>query len=96
VRAVGELVVLLAVVGFVVVLAGAVAARLRPQPPRWRVDTRVLPDGTLRVVVCRGPDEERLVRELASGLDPTELAAELRLAREDAELIAGELNRGRP
>jgi hypothetical protein len=94
VRALGELVILAAIVAFVVVFARAAMATRRGEPRRaWRVDTRTRPDGTLVVALRRDPDDERVVRELPPGLDATELAAELQLAREDAELALRELNR---
>jgi hypothetical protein len=93
VRAVGELVVFLAIAAFVVVFARAAMGERRLASRRWRVDTRTRADGTLVVVLRRDPDGERVVRELPPGMDPTELAAELQLAREDAELALRELNR---
>jgi hypothetical protein len=94
VRAIGELVILAAIVAFVVVFARAAMATRRREPARrWRVDTRTRPDGTLVVALRRDPGDERVVRELPPGLDAAELAAELQLAREDAELALRELNR---
>jgi hypothetical protein len=51
------------------------------------------PDGGLRVVLTRDGQLAHTVRELPAGLDSVELAGELRLAREDAQLEADELNR---
>jgi len=46
------------------------------------------------VVLARdGAPHARTVRELPAGMDPIDLAAELRLAREEGELQADELNR---
>jgi hypothetical protein len=93
VRAVGELVVFLAAAAFVVVMARALMGERRVAARRWRVDTRTRPDGTLVVALRRDPDDERVVRELPPDMDPAELAAELQLAREDAQLALRELNR---
>lgn len=76
-----------------VVLTAWVAARARRGGP-WRVDTITRPDGSLAVVLARdGAAHARTIRELPAGMDPVELAGELRLAREDAQLHADELNR---
>ena len=65
----------------------------RPSP--WRVQTITRDDGTLAVLVLRGRDDHaRTVRELPADLDPMDLAVELRLARDEAQLLADELNRG--
>ncbi|MBI5106146.1 MAG: hypothetical protein HZB46_14395, partial [Solirubrobacterales bacterium] len=85
-RALAELLVLVAAAGLVWAIVRTIAAGRREQGVRWRVDTRTRPDGTLVVAVRRGATDERIVRELPPGMDPAELAAELRLAREDAEL----------
>jgi len=75
-----------------VLLMAWLAARARRGGP-WRVDTLTRPDGSLRVVLARdGAPHARTVRELPAGMDPLELAGELRLAREDAQLQADELN----
>lgn len=64
----------------------------RPSP--WRVQTLTREDGTLAVVVLRGHDDPaRTVRELPADLDSMDLAVELRLARDEAQLLADELNR---
>jgi hypothetical protein len=60
--------------------------------PRWQVTTRTRDDGTL-VVAVSGADGERVVRELPPALEGVELTSELRLAREEAQLQADELNR---
>ena len=76
-----------------VVLTAWLAARARRGGP-WRVDTITRSDGSLPVVLKRdGVPHARTVRELPAGMDPIELAGELRLAREDARLQADELNR---
>jgi len=60
---------------------------------RWRVETVTRPGGAVAVVLVRsGSEHARTVRELPPDMDSIELASELRLAREDAELQAAELN----
>ena len=67
----------------------------RPQrPSRWRVETVTRPGGAIAVLLVReGSEHARTVREMPADIDSIELASELRLAREDAELQAAELNR---
>jgi len=67
----------------------------RPQRPgRWRVETVTRPGGAIAVLlVLEGSEHARTVREMPADIDSIELASELRLAREDAELQAAELNR---
>ena len=92
-RLVVVLVCIAAVAALVYVLLTAwLAARARRGGP-WRVDTIARPDGSLEVVLIRAGQHAHTVRELPSDLDPVELACELRLAREDAQLQADELNR---
>jgi len=82
-----------AVAGLLFVVLSSWLARSRPAG-RWCVDTVTRPDGALAVIVRReGSDHARTVRELPAGMDSVELAGELRLAREDAQLQADELNR---
>ena len=70
------------------------ASAAREARDRWRVETHTRDDGTLVVGLRRGGDSaERVVKELPPGMDPLELASELQLAREDAELAVRELNR---
>ena len=76
-----------------VLLTAWLAARARRGGP-WRVDTIARPDGSLEVVLARDGQHPVTVRQLPAGeMEATELAAELRLAREDAQLQADELNR---
>ena len=89
----GELLVLIVAVAVIAWLVGTALQRRRTAVRRWRVDTRTRPDGTIVVALRRDPGDERVVRELPPGLDATDLAAELQLAREDAELALRELNR---
>lgn len=75
------------------VLSAWIAQRLERDGP-WRVDTVARPDGTLVVVVVRaGSEQTRTVCELPAGMEAVEFASELRLAREDAQMQADELNR---
>ena len=64
------------------------------RPGTWREQTITRDDGTLVVLVQRAGEHPRTVRELPADLDPTDLAVELRLARDEARLLADELNRG--
>jgi Kef-type K+ transport system membrane component KefB len=76
-----------------VLLSAWLAERARRHGP-WRVETVTRPGGELAVIVLReGSEHVRTVRELPAGIDSVELASELRLAREDAQLQADELNR---
>jgi hypothetical protein len=61
--------------------------------PEWRVLTRTKEDGTLVVAVGSKRGGERVVKELPPALEGAELTSELRLAREEAQLQAEELNR---
>ena len=95
-RAAAELVVVLVLAGLAATAIAAARARAlaaREAGTRWRVDTHTRDDGTLVVALRRGDAPERVVRELPPGMDPMELASELQLAREDAELAVRELNR---
>jgi hypothetical protein len=76
------------VAGFVLILR-----RLGTRRPRWRVGVHTREDGTMVVQLERPGEPPRTLRELPPGMDPTEFAAELRIAVEDAEAHAAELNR---
>ena len=84
-----EVLVVLALVA----LALYVLLGRRPAEPEWSVVTRTRDDGTLVVTVASRRGGERVVRELPPGLEGAELTSELRLAREEAQLQAEELNR---
>lgn len=84
------LVLALAALAVWYVLASRSARRL--EAGGWRVITRTREDGTY-IVAVRGEGGERVVRELPPALEGAELTAELRLAREEAQLQADELNR---
>lgn len=90
-------VVLACVFALAVVLYAALSAwlaRRAGDDERWHMETSTREDGTLVVNLKRAGDRHvRTVRELAPGMDALELASELRLAREEAQLQADELNR---
>ena len=65
----------------------------RPPAADWQVVTRTREDGTLVVAVASRRGGERVVRELPPALEGAELTSELRLAKEEAQLQADELNR---
>ena len=64
----------------------------RHEQKEWYVTSSTRQDGTMLVGI-RGPDGDRLVRELSPLLEGPELKAELRRAREEAAAQADELNR---
>ena len=83
-----------AVAGLLYVVITAWLGERARRDGAWRVETVTRPDGALAVLLVRaGSEHARTVRELPAGMDSIELASELRLAREDAELQADELNR---
>lgn len=94
---------LLVVLAWVLAVAGLLYVVLRAwqldrarSRDRWRVETVAKPDGALAVLLVRaGAEHARTIRELPPGINSIELASELRLAREDAEMQAAELNEGR-
>ena len=86
-----EIVVIAVLVALVAWLLLGARGRVEPADA-WRVITRTKEDGTL-VVAISGSGGERVVRELAPGLEGPELTAELRLAREEADAQVAELNR---
>ena len=89
-----EVLVLLVVAALVAWIVLSRSAGRQIEAARWRVVTRTAQDGTLRVAVESPEGGERVVRELPPALEGPELTAELRLAREEAQLQADELNRG--
>ena len=89
-----EVLVLLVVAALVAWIVLSRSARRQVGAARWRVVTRTADDGTLRVAVESPEGGRRVVRELPPALEGPELTAELRLAREEAQLQADELNRG--
>ena len=89
-RAVVEVVVVLAVVVIVAMLVANRIDRTRTAKSSWRVVNRTQPDDTIVVGVERG-EQFRQVKAIEPG-EMTDVVAELRLAREDAALLADELN----
>ena len=69
------------------------ASRQATKAAVWRVETSTHDDGTLVVSVDGPRGQRRVVRELPPGMDSIDMTSELRLAREDAQLQADELNR---
>jgi hypothetical protein len=84
------LVLLTAWVGGFVLILRNVRTRRRP---RWRVDVHSRADGTTLVRLERAGEAPVTLRELPPATDSVDFAATLRLAIEDAEAQAAELNR---
>ena len=93
-RALEALLVLILISAWV---AGCVAVvrnlRDRDRRARWQVGVHTREDGTMIVALERPGEGSRVLRELPPGMDSTEFTSELRLAVEDAEAQAEELNR---
>ena len=76
------------VVGFVLILRN-----LRRRGPRGRVGVHSRKDGTMLVQLERPGERPVTFRELPPAMDSTDFAASLRVAVEEAETQAAELNR---
>lgn len=76
------------IVGFVLILRN-----LRRRKPRWRVGVHSRRDGTMLVQLERPGERPVTFRELPPAMDSIDFAASLRLAVEEAEAQAAELNR---
>jgi hypothetical protein len=76
------------IVGFVLILR-----QLRRRRPRWRVGVHSRKDGTMLVQLERAGERPVTFRELPPAMDSIDFAASLRVAVEDAEAQAAELNR---
>ena len=63
------------------------------RPPSWRVGVHSRGDGTTLVQLERPGEPPLTLRELPPAMDSVDYAATLRLAIEDAEAQAAELNR---
>jgi hypothetical protein len=85
-----ELVLVLVVVVVVAMLVANGVDKSRRAQITWRVVNRTQPDDTIVVGVERG-DEFRQVKAIPPA-ETTDVVADLRLAREDAALLAEELN----
>jgi hypothetical protein len=66
---------------------------LRRRKPRWRVGVHSRKDGTMLVQLERPGERAVTFRELPPAMDQIDFAANLRLAVEEAEAQAAELNR---
>jgi hypothetical protein len=76
------------VVGFFLILRN-----LRRRRPRWRVGVHSRKDGAMLVQLERAGERPVTFRELPPAMDQIDFAASLRLAVEEAETQAAELNR---
>ena len=66
---------------------------LRRRKPRWRVGVHSRKDGTMLVQLERAGERPVTFRELPPAMDQIDFAANLRVAVEEAETQAAELNR---
>jgi hypothetical protein len=66
---------------------------IRRRKPRWRVGVHSRKDGTMLVQLERPGERAVTFRELPPAMDQIDFAANLRLAVEEAEAQAEELNR---
>jgi hypothetical protein len=76
------------IAGFVLILRN-----LRRRRPRWRVGVHSRKDGAMLVQLERAGERPVTFRELPPAMDSIDFAATLRLAVEEAEAQAAELNR---
>jgi hypothetical protein len=76
------------IVGFLLILRN-----LRRRRPRWRVGVHSRKDGTMLVQLERAGERPVTFRELPPAMDSIDFAASLRVAVEEAETQAAELNR---
>lgn len=76
------------IAGFVLIIRN-----LRRRKPRWRVGVHSRDDGTMLVQLERPGERPVTFRELPPAMDSIDFAANLRLAVEEAEAQADELNR---
>jgi hypothetical protein len=67
--------------------------QLRRRRPRWRVGVHSREDGTMLVQLERAGERPVTLRELPPAMDSIDFAANLRVAVEEAETQAAELNR---
>jgi hypothetical protein len=66
---------------------------IRRRRPRWQVGVHSRKDGTMLVQLERAGERPVTFRELPPAMDSIDFAANLRLAVEEAEAQADELNR---
>jgi hypothetical protein len=76
------------IAGFVLILRN-----LRRRRPRWRVGVHSRDDGTMLVQLERAGERPVTLRELPPAMDSVDFASSLRVAVEEAEAQADELNR---
>jgi hypothetical protein len=76
------------IAGFVLILRN-----LRRRRPRWRVGVHSRKDGAMLVQLERAGERPVTFRELPPAMDSIDFAATLRVAVEEAEAQAAELNR---
>ena len=67
--------------------------RVSMRRPRWKVGVHSRRDGTTLVQLERRGERPVTLRELPPAMDQVDFAASLRVAMEDAEAQAAELNR---
>jgi hypothetical protein len=67
--------------------------QLRRRRPRWRVGVHSRADGTMLVQLERAGERPVTLRELPPAMDSVDFASSLRVAVEEAEAQADELNR---
>jgi hypothetical protein len=70
-----------------------VLRNIRRRKPRWQVGVHSRKDGTMLVQLERPGERPVTFRELPPAMDQIDFAANLRLAVEEAEAQAAELNR---
>jgi hypothetical protein len=76
------------IAGFVLILRS-----IRRRRPRWQVGVHSRKDGTMLVQLERPGERAVTFRELPPAMDSIDFAASLRVAVEEAEQQAAELNR---
>jgi hypothetical protein len=91
-RAIEALLVLVLLTAWVAGLV-LVVRNVRRRRPRWRVGVHSRKDGTMLVQLERPGEQAVTFRELPPAMDSVDFAASLRVAVEEAEQQAAELNR---
>lgn len=91
-RALDALLVLVLLTAWVAGFA-LIVRNLRRRRPRWRVAVHSREDGTMLVQLERSGERPVTLRELPPAMDAVDFAANLRVAIEEAEEQAAELNR---
>jgi uncharacterized protein YggT (Ycf19 family) len=91
-RAIEALLVLVLLTAWVVGIF-LVLRSIRRRQPRWQVGVHSRKDGTMLVQLERPGERPVTFRELPPAMDQIDFAANLRVAVEEAEAQAAELNR---